>query len=46
MNGPHRGDRTEGEFFIVVQTRDKRLVIINLYAYEFKQLMFWCRLRA
>jgi hypothetical protein len=46
MNGPHRGDRTEGEFFIVVQTRDKRLAIINLYAYEFKQLMFWCRPRA
>jgi hypothetical protein len=45
MNGPHRGDRTEGEFFIVVQTRDKRLAIINLYAYEFKQLMFWCRPR-
>ncbi len=45
MNGPHRGDRTEGEFFIVVQTRDNRLAIINLHNYEFKQLMFWCRLR-
>jgi hypothetical protein len=44
MNGPHRGDRTEGEFFIVVQTRERRLAVINLYAYEFG-LMFWCRSR-
>jgi hypothetical protein len=46
MNGLHRGDRTEGEFFIVVQTRDKRLAVINLYAYESKQLWLWCRPRA
>lgn len=45
MNGPHRGDRTEGEFFIVVQTRENRLAIINLHNYEFRQLMFWCRTR-
>jgi len=46
MNGPHRGDRTEGEFFIVVQTRDNRLAIINFHNYEFTQVMFWCRPRA
>jgi hypothetical protein len=45
VNGPHRGDRTEGEFFIVVQTREDRLAIINLHNYEFRQLMFWCRPR-
>lgn len=41
----HRGDRTEGEFFIVVQTSDNRLAIINLHNYDFNQLMFWCRSR-
>jgi hypothetical protein len=45
MNGPHRGDRSEGEFFIVVQTCDNRLAVINLYNYEFNQVMFWCRPR-
>jgi hypothetical protein len=45
MNGPHRGDRSEGEFFIVVQNRERRLAVINLYAHEFG-LMFWCRPRA
>lgn len=46
MNGPHRGDRTEGEFFAVVQSREDRLAVINLYVYEFNELMFWCRPRA
>jgi hypothetical protein len=45
-NGPHRKDRSEGEFFIVVQTRERRLAVVNLYNYEFNQLMFWCRPRA
>lgn len=45
-NGQHRGDRSEGEFFIVVQSREGRFAVINLYNYEFKQLMFWCRPRA
>jgi hypothetical protein len=45
MNGPHRGDRSEGEFFIVVQTGDNRLAVVNLHNYEFGQLMFWCRPR-
>lgn len=45
MNGPHRGDRSEGEFFIVVQTREGRLAVINLHNYEFGQVMFWCRAR-
>jgi hypothetical protein len=44
-NGPRRGDRSEGEFFIIVQTRENRLAIINLHTYEFKQLMLWCRPR-
>ncbi|MBW8015163.1 MAG: M56 family metallopeptidase [Planctomycetes bacterium] len=42
MNGPQRGDRSQGEFFIVVQTRENNLSIINLHNYEFG-LSFWCR---
>jgi len=45
MNGPHRGDRSEGEFFIVIQSRERRLAVINLHNYEFNQVMFWCRSR-
>lgn len=45
MNGPHRGDRSEGELFIVVQNRERRLAVINLHNYEFHQVMFWCRPR-
>jgi hypothetical protein len=45
-NGPHRGDRSEGEFLIVVQNRENRLAVVNLYVFEFKQLEFWCRPRA
>ena len=45
MNGPHRGDRSEGEFFIVVQSREGRLAVINLHNYELGQVMFWCRPR-
>ena len=46
MNGPQRGDRTQGEFFIVVQNHENRLAVINLHNYEFASLMFWCRPRA
>lgn len=46
MNGPHGTDRSEGEFFIVVQTVEDRLAVINLHNYEFFELMFWCRPRA
>lgn len=28
-NGPHRGDRSEGEFFIVVQNRERRLAVVT-----------------
>jgi hypothetical protein len=45
MNGPHREDRSEGEFFAVVQTREDGLAVINLSNYEFG-LAFWCRPRA
>jgi hypothetical protein len=44
MNGPHRADRSEGEFFIVVQNREDRLAVVNLANYEFG-LSFWCRPR-
>lgn len=44
MNGPHRGDRSEGEFFIVVQNREGRLAVVNLHNLEFG-LAFWCRPR-
>ena len=46
MNGPSRGDRSQGEFFVAVQTRENRLAVINLHNFEFGQLMFWCRPRA
>jgi hypothetical protein len=46
MNGRQRGDRSQGEFFVVVQTRENRLAVINLHNFEFNQLMFWCRPRA
>lgn len=46
VNGPHRGDRGEGEFFVVVQNHEGGLAVINLYNYEFNQLMFWCRPRS
>jgi len=45
MNGPHRGDRTEGEFFVVVQNRENRLAVIYLHNYQFKYIVFWCRPR-
>jgi hypothetical protein len=45
MNGPHRGDRSEGELFIVVQNRERRLAVINLHNYGLHQVMFWCRPR-
>lgn len=44
-NGIHRDDRSEGEFFIVVENREKRLAVLNLHNYEFGQVMFWCRPR-
>jgi hypothetical protein len=46
MNGPAAVDRSRGEFFVVVQTRENHLAVINLHNFEFGQLMFWCRARA
>jgi hypothetical protein len=46
VNGPHRGDRTEGEFFVVVESREGRLAVVCLNNFESSQLMFWCRPRA
>lgn len=45
VNGMHRGDRTEGEFFVVVKSRENRLAVICLASYERGQLFFWCRPR-
>ena len=45
-NGMHRGDRSEGEFFMVVQSREGRLAVVNLFNYEFKMVSLWCRPRA
>ncbi len=44
-NGLHREDRSEGEFFIVVQNCERRLAVVNMHNYEFGQVMFWCRPR-
>lgn len=46
MNGLHRGNRSEGEFFVVVESTEGGLAVINLYSHDFNQLMFWCRPRS
>jgi hypothetical protein len=45
VNGLHRGDRSEGEFFVVVQSRENRLAVICLASHERGKLFFWCRPR-
>lgn len=45
VNGLHKGDRSEGEFFMVVQNPEGRLVVVNFHNDEFDTVSFWCRPR-
>jgi hypothetical protein len=45
MNGRHKADRSQGEFFAVVQTKEGRIAVIYVSGYEFG-VGLWCRARA
>lgn len=45
VNGIHKGDRSEGEFFMVVQNPEGRLAVLNLHNEERNMISFWCRPR-
>jgi hypothetical protein len=45
MNGRHKTDRSQGEIFAVVQTKEGRIAVLYVSGYEFG-LGFWCRARA
>ena len=44
MNGAHRLNRSEGEFFAVVETKEGRVAVVYLSSLEFG-LGLWCRAR-